>query len=92
MKPDADGTLLNLDLHDRAQRSRLPAILVLSCNVLLSLRKGRRPETIPGMPGRLSGPPVLPPPEYNFAEIPTVKSRRPLWDLKHPTDPDWKYE
>ena len=33
-----------------------------------------------------------PPPAYNFATIPTVKSRRPLWDLKHPEDPDWKYE
>ena len=33
-----------------------------------------------------------PPPEYNFAKIPEVSSRRPLWDLKHPTDPDWKYE
>ena len=25
-----------------------------------------------------------PAPEYNFAEIPTVTSRYPLWDLKHP--------
>jgi cytochrome c oxidase subunit 1 len=25
-----------------------------------------------------------PPPEYNFAQIPVVKSRFPLWDLKHP--------
>ena len=33
-----------------------------------------------------------PPPDYNFATIPTVKSRRPLWDLKHPEDPDWNYE
>jgi cytochrome c oxidase subunit 1 len=33
-----------------------------------------------------------PPPEYNFASIPVVRSRRPLWDLKHPEDPDWKYE
>jgi cytochrome c oxidase subunit 1 len=23
---------------------------------------------------------------------PVVRSRRPLWDLKHPHDPDWKYE
>jgi cytochrome c oxidase subunit 1 len=33
-----------------------------------------------------------PPPEYNFATIPVVYSRRPLWDIKHPEDPDWKYE
>jgi cytochrome c oxidase subunit 1 len=33
-----------------------------------------------------------PPPAYNFAEIPTVASRRPLWDLKHPEDPDSNYE
>jgi cytochrome c oxidase subunit 1 len=33
-----------------------------------------------------------PPPAYNFARIPAVKSRRPLWDIKHPEDPDWKYE
>jgi cytochrome c oxidase subunit 1 len=33
-----------------------------------------------------------PPPAYNFAAIPAVRSRRPLWDLKHPDDPDWKYE
>src|SRR5271157_1149543 len=33
-----------------------------------------------------------PPREYNFAKIPVVRSRRPLWDLKHPEDPDWKYE
>ncbi len=33
-----------------------------------------------------------PPPDYNFAVDPVVSSRRPLWDLKHPTDPDWKYE
>jgi cytochrome c oxidase subunit I len=33
-----------------------------------------------------------PPPAYNFATIPEVLSRRPLWDRKHPEDPDWKYE
>jgi cytochrome c oxidase subunit I len=33
-----------------------------------------------------------PPPAYNFATIPEVKSRRPLWDIKHPEDPDWEYE
>jgi heme/copper-type cytochrome/quinol oxidase subunit 1 len=33
-----------------------------------------------------------PPAVYNFAAIPSVASRRPLWDLKHPEDPDTNYE
>jgi cytochrome c oxidase subunit 1 len=33
-----------------------------------------------------------PPPHYNFAVTPVVESRRPLWDLKHPEDPDSQYE
>jgi cytochrome c oxidase subunit 1 len=31
-----------------------------------------------------------PPPSYNFDKIPTVRSRRPLWDEKHPDQADWK--
>ena len=33
-----------------------------------------------------------PPPAYNFLTLPEVRSRRPLWDLKHPEDPDWEHE
>jgi cytochrome c oxidase subunit 1 len=33
-----------------------------------------------------------PPPAYNFAIDPVVASRRPLWDLKHPEDPDSAFE
>jgi cytochrome c oxidase subunit I len=33
-----------------------------------------------------------PPPSYNFAVESTVNSRRPLWDIKHPEDPDADYE
>jgi cytochrome c oxidase subunit 1 len=33
-----------------------------------------------------------PPPAYNFLDLPEVRSRRPLWDLKHPHDPDWEHE
>jgi cytochrome c oxidase subunit 1 len=33
-----------------------------------------------------------PPPAENFATIPVVRSRRPLWDMKHPEDPDWRRE
>ncbi len=37
------------------------------------------------MEGQLS-----PPAPYNFAEIPSVRSRRPLWDEKYPDKADWK--
>ncbi|MBV9392618.1 MAG: cbb3-type cytochrome c oxidase subunit I, partial [Verrucomicrobia bacterium] len=33
-----------------------------------------------------------PPPEYNFEHLPEVRSKRPLWDLKHPDDPDWRFD
>ncbi len=33
-----------------------------------------------------------PPPEYNFEHLPEVRSKRPLWDLKHPEDPDWRFD
>ncbi len=66
--------------------------LIFVCNVLLSLRKGKLAGNDPWDAWTLEWSTSSPPPEYNFAEIPTVKSRRPLWDIKHPTDPDWKYE
>jgi cytochrome c oxidase subunit I len=31
-----------------------------------------------------------PPAAYNFETIPTVRGRRPFYDLKHPDSPDWK--
>ena len=61
-------------------------------NVILSLRKGKPAGNDPWDAWTLEWATTSPPPEYNFAEIPTVKSRRPLWDSKHPDDPDWKYE
>ena len=64
----------------------------LILNILISLRKGRLAGNDPWDAWTLEWSTTSPPPEYNFAEIPTVKSRRPLWDIKHPTDPDWKYE
>jgi cytochrome c oxidase subunit I len=33
-----------------------------------------------------------PPPSYNFAVEPTVNSRRPLWDKKHPEETDSEFE
>ena len=38
-----------------------------------------RPATIPGMPARWNGRRRSPPPAYNFARIPVVTHREPLW-------------
>jgi cytochrome c oxidase subunit 1 len=67
-------------------------ILIFVFNLLRSTRKGRLAGNDPWDAWTLEWATSSPPPEFNFTEIPTVKSRRPLWDIKHPTDPDWKYE
>jgi cytochrome c oxidase subunit 1 len=67
-------------------------VLVLVWNILRSLWKGKRAGNDPWDAWTLEWTTTSPPPEYNFAELPVVKSRRPLWDLKYPDDPDWKYE
>jgi cytochrome c oxidase subunit 1 len=67
-------------------------VLCFVANVLLSLSKGQRAGNDPWDAWTLEWSTTSPPPEYNFAEIPVVRSRRPLWDLKYPHDPDWKYE
>jgi cytochrome c oxidase subunit I len=67
-------------------------LLCLVANLLLSLRKGERAGDDPWDAWTLEWATTSPPPEYNFETLPEVRSRRPLWDLKHPEDPDWKYE
>ena len=67
-------------------------ILAFVTNLLLSYRRGKPAGNDPWDAWTLEWATSSPPPEYNFESIPTVKSRRPLWDLKHPEDPDWKYE
>jgi cytochrome c oxidase subunit I len=67
-------------------------ILVFAANLIWSYFKGKLAGNDPWDAWTLEWTTSSPPPEYNFAVIPSVKSRRPLWDLKHPEDPDWKYE
>jgi cytochrome c oxidase subunit I len=61
-------------------------------NLLYSMFKGKVAGNDPWDAWTLEWSTSSPPPEYNFATIPVVYSRRPLWDIKHPEDPDWKYE
>jgi cytochrome c oxidase subunit 1 len=67
-------------------------VLVLVFNLLWSYFRGEVAGNDPWDAWTLEWSTSSPPPDYNFARIPVVKSRRPLWDLKHPEDPDWKYE
>src|SRR5438309_2213403 len=67
-------------------------IVVFVANLVWSYFKGETAGSDPWDAWTLEWSTPSPPPAYNFAVIPTIKSRRPLWDLKHPADPDWKYE
>src|SRR5256884_8896971 len=66
--------------------------LVFVANLVWSYFKGARTGNDPWDAWTLEWSTESPPPAYNFATLPVVRSRRPLWDLKHPEDPDWKYE
>jgi cytochrome c oxidase subunit I len=68
------------------------AILVFLVNVVLALRRGERAGDDPWDAWTLEWATASPPPPYNFETVPVVGSRRPLWDLKHPDDPDGPHE
>jgi cytochrome c oxidase subunit I len=68
------------------------AALIFVVNLFWSYWKGKPAGEDPWDAWTLEWATTSPPPEYNFERLPEVKSRRPLWDLKHPEDPDWKFE
>lgn len=67
-------------------------VLVFMANFFVSLSKKATNEADPWDGFTLEWKTASPPPAYNFAEIPSVKGRRPLWDEKHPDLADWKVE
>lgn len=71
---------------------QIAAVLVFAFNLLRALLRGESARNDPWDAWTLEWSTSSPPPEYNFAKIPVVRSRRPLWDIKHPEDPDWKFE
>ena len=66
--------------------------LVFVANLIISYFRGARAGNDPWDAWTLEWSVSSPPPSYNFASVPTVASRRPLWDLKHPEDQDSRYE
>jgi cytochrome c oxidase subunit 1 len=68
------------------------AVAIFLVNLILSLRRGPEAGDDPWDGWTLEWATSSPPPEYNFPVLPEVRSARPVWDLKHPEDPDWRYE
>jgi len=71
---------------------QMAGILCFVWNIIHSVWKGRKAGDDPWDAWTLEWSTPSPPPAYNFESIPQVRSRRPLWDLKHPNDPDWRHE
>ena len=71
---------------------QLAAILIFVVNIVMSLRRGQVAGDDPWDAWTLEWATTSPPPPYNFEALPVVRSRRPLWDLKHPDDPDGPHE
>jgi cytochrome c oxidase subunit 1 len=68
------------------------AVACFLVNVIRALLRGARAGGDPWDAWTLEWATSSPPPAYNFETLPEVRSRRPLWDQKHPDDPDWRFE
>ena len=68
------------------------AIAVFVYNLVYSYFRGEIAGPDPWDAWTLEWSTPSPPPAYNFPVDPVVASRRPLWDLKHPEDPDSAFE
>jgi cytochrome c oxidase subunit I len=64
------------------------AVAIFVANLLFSYFRGKIAGSDPWDAWTLEWSTSSPPPAYNFAVEPVVSSARPLWDLKHPQDPD----
>ncbi|HWH68816.1 MAG TPA: cbb3-type cytochrome c oxidase subunit I, partial [Candidatus Sulfotelmatobacter sp.] len=64
------------------------SVLILLYNIVWSLRRGQPAGDNPWHAWTLEWATTSPPPEHNFHSLPPVRSRRPLWDVAHPENPD----
>jgi cytochrome c oxidase subunit I len=66
------------------------AVLVSVWNIIVSLHHGEPAGDNPWDAWTLEWATTSPPGVHNFEQVPPIRSWRPLWDLAHPEDPDWK--
>ncbi len=90
-EPDRGWDIYN-QLSTIGAAIQAPSFAIFVWNLLYSLRYGPLAGDDPWNAWTLEWATTSPPPPYNFETIPVVASRRPVWDLKHPDDPDSKYE
>jgi cytochrome c oxidase subunit 1 len=90
-QPDRGWNFLNLIVSIGGLIQGI-AVLIFTYNFILSYWRGQVAGDDPWDAWTLEWATSSPPPVYNFEQLPEVHSRRPLWDLKHPDDPDWEYE
>ncbi|MEJ2079684.1 MAG: cytochrome c oxidase subunit I [Acidobacteriota bacterium] len=64
--------------------------LIFLFNIYMSVKRGKPAGPNPWNAWTLEWATSSPPPEHNFDSLPPIRSRRPLWDLHHPENPDWK--
>ncbi len=67
------------------------SVLLFIVNMIVSARRGKPAGDNPWDAWTLEWATSSPPPPDNFNQLPPVRSRRPLWDVAHPEDPDWKH-
>ncbi len=65
-------------------------VLLFVINFFMSMIGGQKAPDDPWDAFTLEWMTTSPPAVYNFKTIPTVRSRRPFYDAKHPDNPDWK--
>ena len=90
-EPDRGWTLMN-QIVSIGGLIQAIGVLIFVYNMVHSYFRGEEAGADPWDAWTLEWSIPSPPAPYNFVTEPVVASRRPLWDLKHPEDPDSAFE
>ena len=91
MTPDRGWDIWN-QISTIGRSIQVPSFAIFVVNLFWSLKNGKPAGQDPWNAWTLEWSTTSPPPAYNFEESRSSAAGVRLWDLKHPDDPDWKYE